>query len=107
MAEAEKARWERVLRKFSMSELPKIAERHLGLEVLPKAQNRKELVALLVTSCLERELTPADLLSLELYCRSSQSFTRTECLYAWLLLFRFHKEVCELCPVESVQATVC
>ena len=66
---ADKARWEKVLGKFSLKELPKIARKQLGLEILPEAESKKELVALLVNSCLEQELTPSDLLTLELCCK--------------------------------------
>ena len=68
----EKIRWERVLGKFTLGELPDVAKNQLGLEVLPKARSKKELVALLVNSCLERDLTPADLLALELCRKPSQ-----------------------------------
>lgn len=64
---ADKARLERVLGKFTLKELPKIAKKQLGLKAVPKAESKKELVALLVAKCLESELTPSDLLALELY----------------------------------------
>lgn len=68
---ADKARLERVLGRFTWKELPKIAKKQLGLKALPKAENKKELVALLVDKCVESGLTPSDLLALELHCKRS------------------------------------
>lgn len=67
-------RWKRVLGKFKNSELPQIAVDELGLELPPfKTKNKKELVSLIVDRCIKANLTPSDILKLELSRKPTSS----------------------------------
>lgn len=74
MAHMEKSRWEKVLGKFKKDELPVMAAEQLGLTLSPKAKTKREMVSLIV----EADLTPSDLLKVELMRKS---------------LFHCHKEM--------------
>ena len=69
----EKARWEKVLGKFKKDELPVMAAQHLGLKLSPKAKTKREMVSLI----LEANLTPSDLLEVELTRKDCSIGTNT------------------------------
>lgn len=66
------ARLGKVFGRFKKSELPGVAL-ELGLELLPRAKSKKELVSLLVDHCMETNTSPSELLRVELSCKPATS----------------------------------